>query len=265
MQPCGRPLTTGIDGTVAFVDLVMKTLRVNPIRGSGVALLLLLCGCSASGYSIAELADSINATRDVAVPVVVAGDYLKVTFLGRPEWNQEVRVRPDGSAAFLGLDDVKVVGLTLPEVDERLTKAYASVNTDSPVEKPLSVEIASAPAGVTTPPPGAVLVIGEVRTPGAVALPGRTMTLCEAIGAAGGHLKETANLRNTILVRRLASGEMRSWRLDADIYQWGALPAIYLQPRDIVFVPNTAIDEVNIWVDQYIRRMIPLPTLFPAQ
>lgn len=89
------------------------------------------------------------------------------------------------------------------------------------------------------------------------------MTLVEAIAAAGGHLKATANLRNTILVRRMASGEMRSWRLDADIYRWGQQPPIYLQPRDIVFVPNTAIDEVDIWVDKYIRQMIPLPTLFP--
>jgi hypothetical protein len=34
---------------------------------------------------------------------------------------------------------------------------------------------------------------------------------------------------------------------------------VFLQARDVVFVPNTAIDDVNIWVDQYIRKMIPIP------
>jgi len=26
----------------------------------------------------------------------------------------------------------------------------------------------------------------------------------------------------------------------------------------MIFVPNTPIDNVNIWVDQYINRMIPM-------
>jgi PAS domain S-box-containing protein len=77
----------------------------------------------------------------------------------------------------------------------------------------------------------------------------RTHTLLEVIASAGGHRKATANLSNTILVRRVG-GDMKQWRLDADVYQWGKEPPIWLQPRDIVFVPNTAIDDVNIWVDK---------------
>jgi hypothetical protein len=34
---------------------------------------------------------------------------------------------------------------------------------------------------------------------------------------------------------------------------------LYLQPYDVVFIPNTPIDEVAIWVDNHIRRMIPVP------
>lgn len=225
------------------------------------AAMSLFGACSAVGYPIADLAESINATRSVGAVLLQAGDTLKVTFLSKIEWNQEVRIRPDGNASFLGLDDVPIAGLTLAQADDRLTKLYAAVNTDVPVERPLTLDVVGAGAA---PGHGAAYVVGEVTRPGNVELTGPTYTLIEAISAAGGHLKASANLRNVVLVRRLATGEMRSWRLDADIYQWGAVPPIYLQARDIVFVPNTAIDDVDILVDKYIRQMIPLPIFIPT-
>jgi protein involved in polysaccharide export with SLBB domain len=225
------------------------------------AAVVLLGACSATGYPIADLAESINATRSVGAALLQAGDTLKVTFLNKVEWNQEVRIRPDGNASLLGLDDVPIAGLTLAQADERLTKLYAAVNTDVPVERPLSLDVVGAG---DAPSHGSAYIVGEVVRPGNVELTGPTYTLIEAIAAVGGHTKATANLRNVVLVRRLATGEMRSWRLDADIYQWGAMPPIYLQARDIIFVPNTAIDDVNIWVDKYIRQMLPLPIFVPT-
>jgi protein involved in polysaccharide export with SLBB domain len=225
------------------------------------AALALLGACSATGYQIADLAESINATRSVGAVLLQAGDTVKVTFLSKAEWNQDVRIRPDGNASFLGLDDVPLAGLTLAQADDRLTKLYASVNTDVAVERPLTLDVVGSGASTGH---GAAYVVGEVTRPGNVELAGPTYTLIEAISAAGGHLKVSANLRNVVLVRRLATGEMRSWRLDADIYQWGAVPPIFLQARDIIFVPNTAIDEVDIWVDKYIRQMIPLPIFIPT-
>jgi len=225
-----------------------------------IVALALLGACSATGYSVRDLAESINATRHVGAPVLQAGDVVRITFLTKTEWNQDARIRPDGNASLLGLDDVQLAGLTLAQADEQLTRLYASVNTDVAVERPLSLDLVGAG---TESAHGAAYVVGEVNRPGAVALTGATFTLVEALGAAGGHLKSTANLRNVVLVRRLASGEMRSWRLDVDIFQWGALPPIYLQPRDVIYVPNTAIDDANIWVDKYIRQMLPFPYIAP--
>lgn len=224
----------------------------------------LLAGCSSTGYSIADLAEEINATRTTGRDVLAVGDTLRVSFPLKPEWNTNVRVHADGRAAFPLVDEVQVAGLTIAELDTRLSALYAERNFEN--SDKLTVELLSGalfPAGTTLTPDG-VFVIGDVNTPGPVAMNGRAWTLFEAIAAAGGHRKATANLSNTILIRRLATGAMRSWRLDADVYLWGDVPAILLQPRDIVFVPNTAIDSVDIWVDNYIRRLIPLPTLFPA-
>jgi polysaccharide biosynthesis/export protein len=222
-----------------------------------------LAGCSAVGYQISDLAAEINATRSFARHVVAPGDVLRVTFPYAPDFNQTVKVGPDGKAVFLLVDELPVVNLTLAELDAKLTEEYVKRNASNVEQLTVDIFIDTATTGGGVVRADAVLVVGEVRTPGAVALSGRPLTLIEAIAGAGGHLKQSANLRNTILVRRLPSGEMRSWRLDADIYKWGEQPPIYLQARDIIFVPNTAIDDVNIWVDKYIRQMIPLPVIPP--
>ncbi len=221
----------------------------------------LFAACSATGYRISDLASEINATRDSARTVVAIGDSIKVTFPYKVDWNHETRVRADGYAAFLMLDDVPVAGLSTEELDKRLTELYLAKEQKA---APLTVDVVSAGGGGAAVSPDSLFVVGEVEHPGPIATSARPLTLFEAIAAAGGHRKSTANLRNVILVRRLGkTGEMRSWRLDADIYRWGNEPPIYLQPRDILFVPNTAIDDVDIWVDKYIRQLIPLPTLVP--
>lgn len=222
-----------------------------------------LAGCSATGYRIADLAEEINATRSTGRDVIAVGDTLRVTFPQRAEWNTMVRVRADGRASFPQLDEVQAAGLTLAELDERLSAEYLNKGANNAEQLTLDILSGALLPAATTLTPDAVFVIGEVVTPGPIAMNGRPWTLFEAIGAAGGHRKSSANLGNTILIRRLSTGQMRSWRLDADIYGWGGQPPIYLQSRDIVYVPNTAIDSVDIWVDKYIRQLIPLPTLIP--
>jgi len=224
-----------------------------------VLLLMLFASCSSVGYPISDLAAEINATRSVGAAVVAPGDSIQVTFPYKIEWNHLARVRADGRASFHVVDDLQVAGLTLAQLDEKLTALY--VKSESENAERLTVSIVNAEGDSLG---DVVYVGGEVNTPGPVSLRGRTMTLFEAIGAAGGHLKASANLRNILLLRRLDSGGMRSWALDADVYSWGQQTPILLQPRDMVFIPNTAIDELNIWVDKYIRQMIPLPTIIPS-
>lgn len=216
-------------------------------------------GCSATGYPIQDLAAEINATLDSAPLRVAAGDHLTLTFWQTPELNHDTRVKTDGTATFLIVNDVKVEGLTLTEINQKLSELYAKAGE----EKKPTVDFLSA-AGSESGAPWAVYVIGEVPRPGPVPLSRRRLTLLEAIAEAGGLLKATANPSNVTLVRRIVgSNEMRSWCLDAHLSHWGNVPPIYLQPTDIVFVPNTAIDEINIWVDQYLRQMIPFPYLIP--
>lgn len=230
---------------------------------SRLAVLLtasLLAGCSAVGNSIGSLADEINATLGRTRTVAEAGDNIRVVFPFRTDWNHEARIQDDGFATFTLLGAVKVVGMTVDELNASLVKRYNDASGSEQIELTADILPGVAQGSDSTDTSNVVYVIGDVASPGSVRLTGRQVTLVEAISAAGGHLKTTANLRNTVLIRRIrGSNEMRSWRLDADVYGWGDQPAVFLQARDVVFVPNTAIDDVNIWVDQYFRKMIPVP------
>jgi protein involved in polysaccharide export with SLBB domain len=223
--------------------------------------------CSTIGGSIVDLAPEINATWDNSTLALAVGDVVTVTFPFKPEWNHEARVRPDGTASFLLVDSVHVAGITTAALDDRLSQLYKLRTTSATEGIEVTVAVPTSGGAVAAASDGrSVYVVGEVAQPGALPVVGRSLTLFEAIANAGGHLKQTANLRAVVLVRRVVStGEMRSWQLNADIYSWGQVPAIMLQARDVVFVPNTAVDDVNIWIDQYIRLMLPFPSFTPTQ
>ena len=103
--------------------------------------------------------------------------------------------------------------------------------------------------------------MGEVGTPGEIEIgnDGR-LTLLEAIGQAGSFNRRSAYLAATLLVRWDPSEQKQlAWRIDARPDHWDAQVPILLQPFDVVYIPNTPVWGAGIWVDNWIRRMIPLP------
>lgn len=224
-----------------------RTLAIVP------CVLLFSIGCSLpGGPPLPKIADEVNSTLEPKAVILAPGDLIEVKFPYAETWTHEVEVRPDGRAAFLGIDSVAVAGLTPEQLDERLTQAYTGI-----LPKPdLTVNLKRAAARFMT-------ILGEVAEPGSLEIPpdGR-LTLVEAFARAGGQLKATAHLGSTVLVRWDAANQrQRAWTIDARPRHWKADRVVFLQPYDLVYVPNTTIDDVNIWVDQYIRRMIPLPLL----
>jgi protein involved in polysaccharide export with SLBB domain len=220
---------------------------------AATALLLAACATTPAGRNLMEITPEINATREPETVVLAVGDQLDVRFAYAPTWNQEVEIAPDGSAAFLGVGRLIAAGLSPGALNQSLSQAYARL-----FENPeLSVSVKALGARN-------VYVMGDVNKPGEVVLgPDRRLTLVEALARAGGPIKETAFLSHTLLIRWSASkGEQLAWKIDARPENWiGAVP-LYLQPYDVVYVPNSPVDEVAIWVDNYIRRMIPFPYLF---
>jgi len=77
-------------------------------------------------------------------------------------------------------------------------------------------------------------------------------------------LRDTAQPRNAIVIRRGPRGERVVLPVDLAAALSGADPAqdLPLQPFDVVVVPRSGVADLNLWVDQYIRRMLPFSAGF---
>jgi polysaccharide export outer membrane protein len=228
---------------------------MNFTRAAAACALLALGACeSAGGPALSEIASRVNATLEPFAVVLGPGDKLSVRFPYSPTWNQETEIAGDGSASFMAIGRLIVAGMSLGQLKEALNSSYSSIFPNHELDVVLGARGARK-----------YYVMGEVHTPGAFEFdPDRRVTLLDAIARAGGPLKQSAYLAHTYLTRWSSStGKQVHWTIDAREKHWGGAEPLYLQAYDVVWIPNTPIDEVGIWIDNYIRRMIPFPYIVP--
>ncbi len=165
--------------------------------------------------------------------------------------NDRVVVRPDGRVSLQLLGDVPVADRTPAEVSAELRKRYGEAL--GPVDVAVILRSFAAQK---------VYVGGEVGQPGVVDSVA-PLTVLQAISRTGG-MKETARVDEVVIIRRQPNGQGLAIPVDltkaidgTDIAQ-----DIPLMPYDVVFVPKSGVSNVNQWVDQYIRRNIPIPLNF---
>jgi Periplasmic protein involved in polysaccharide export len=173
------------------------------------------------------------------------GDQINLKFYYTPEMNDSQTIRPDGKISLQLLGDVDVAGKTPEQVRQELIAAYSS-HLKNP-------DVAVVVRSVNE---RHVYVGGEVIRPGAIPIPG-SMTVIEAIMDAGGFNATTARPENVVVLRRMGD----KWQgkiVDLSHIVEGSAVSLYeLEPRDIVYVPRTAIAKVDQWVDQHINKLIP--------
>jgi protein involved in polysaccharide export with SLBB domain len=239
----------------------------NVVRSLLLSSVWFLAGCASYGTPLPDIAEEVNATMRPPRVLLGPGDTLEIEWPAQPALTQTVQIRLDGKTSLHEIGEIAVAGLSIEGLYSRVRAAH-NVSPGAKVEFTINLvgrgsSAGEAAGGTTAVPEGSIVVMGEVNSPGEVAMGtnGR-LTLIEALGRAGGPLKETALLQHLLLVRWLPDeGRQIAWRIDARVKYWGAALPIMLQKHDIVFVPNTPIDDVDIWVDQYIRRLLPFPYL----
>ena len=180
-----------------------------------------------------------------------AGDELNFRFTYTPELNTVAVVRADGKVSLPLLGEVAVAGLSLREVADNVQAALAQR-----VRRP---EVVINVQGNL--PSQRVFVGGEVTKPGVQPLAG-SLTAMQAVLAADG-LKDTAQPREVTVLRTAPGGERLVFRVDMKALMEGRQPAddaqdVVLAPYDVVIVPKSGIANVGLWVDQYIRRVLPV-------
>lgn len=219
----------------------------------GIRLVVLAAGVVAVSacqtyYNLPESAEMPQSTA--ASPLVlVPGDEIDVRFRYWPEFDDVQTIRPDGKISLQLVQGVDAAGKTPEELQNILIELYKDK-----VRDPDIVVI------VRTLVNQKIYVSGEVQQPGLFDMRGR-MTALEAIMMAGGFDTGTAHLRNVVIIRHIdgqryaGAVDMRGMLKDPESNP------IYLQQNDIVYVPRTAIVQLNQFVDQYLNEMMPTSVL----
>ncbi|MCC6694675.1 MAG: polysaccharide export protein [Candidatus Hydrogenedentes bacterium] len=192
-----------------------------------------------------EPAESFPIAQEPRV-VLKPGDVLQVKFLYWPELNEEYQsIRPDGKISLQLVGEVHAEGLEPAQLRQELLTLYQ----DKLIDPEISVVVRSLDSH-------RVYVGGEVLSPGLVPIQGQ-LTALEAIMQAGGPRKQSAKMNSVVIVRQQ---DDRQYATTIDLRESLESPesiAFELAPRDIIYVPRTAIDRVDQWVDQYINQVIP--------
>lgn len=172
------------------------------------------------------------------------GDLIDVKFPYHPEENERVPVRPDGRIGLQVIGDVMAAGLTVKELEE-VVVAKSSKTLRDPVVSIVIAQLAEHK----------VYVGGQVAKPGFV--PYREgMTPLQAIVERGGFMDD-ANTDEVLYISRVGSA-VQSQRLDLEAVMDGeSTEQIVMSPDDIIIVPRTFIGEADVWVDQWIRGLLP--------
>jgi len=213
-----------------------------------LALLFPLVACShtVNGQPSPASAEPQKAPPPAEEYRIQAGDQLDIKFFYNKDLNEQVTVRPDGRISLQLVKSIVAAGFTPEQLTDRLTKAYAAHLKDP--------EIAVIVRSFSSQ---RVYVDGEVGKPGMLPLAGPT-TVRQAISQAGGVLY-AGNATDVMLIRQGPGNQALAMMVNMQKVLDGTDPSqdIYLKPFDIVYVPKTAITNANLWIEQYLTRMVP--------
>jgi protein involved in polysaccharide export with SLBB domain len=194
------------------------------------------------------------ASLDTSGYRIQPGDQLAIDFYLNSEFNDNVSVQPDGRIVLRLVGPLQAAGLSSGQLSAEVNQAYSQ-----------ELKNPSATVHVQNMPSRQIFVEGQVNHPGAFSLqPG--MTASQAIADAGGQTDE-AELSNVVLIRRDACGRPDGSKID--LASATTTPDkgddVMLMPHDTLVVPRSRIANMDLWVKQYIRDMLPVqPYLSPA-
>jgi protein involved in polysaccharide export with SLBB domain len=215
-----------------------------------LSLCLLVAACGSTVKNIPAANSVSPALSSAGVPAeeyrIQAGDLLDIKFFYSPELNEQIPVRPDGRISLQLAQEVQAGGRTPAELTAILKETYSRE-----LKKP-DVTVIVRSFGNQR-----VYVDGEVGKPGMIPLAGPT-TVRQAISQAGGFLY-TGNAADVLLIRQGPGNQTLAMMVNMKKVLDGTDLGqdIYLKPFDIVYVPKTAIANANLWIEQYLTRMVP--------
>lgn len=158
--------------------------------------------------------------------VVGERDVLRITVYDHPDLTSVARVSGEGTISFPLVGEVKVAGLTITQIANRLSELLAGGYIVNPHVIVFIEEFKSKKATVS----------GEVTKPGLYELPGQT-TLLELLSRAGGLAKDAGD--KAVIKRKVSQGE-ESFTIDLKrlIEKGDTSVDMILQDGDSIYIPK---------------------------
>lgn len=184
--------------------------------------------------------------------LIQPGDVLGIQLYMSPEFDDEVKVRPDGKITLRTAGEIMAKGRTPAQLARDVDRAYSRelISPDATVH-------------VKATPSRRVYVDGQVTHPGAFPMEPRMSTL-QAIALAGGLTPEAAS-SNAVLIRRDACGLPAGTIFDVAGARNGARPQedLAMLPGDVIYVPRSKIANVDLFVKHYVKDILPIVPYLP--
>ena len=167
-----------------------------------------------------------------------SNDLMEVKFRFTPEFDQEVRVQPDGFIPVIDAGEIHVAGLTVEEIKASLRQAYAG-KLREPVISVTLKEFAKP----------YFVVGGQVKTAGKYDLVGQVY-LSEAIAMAGG-FERGANKKEIMLFRRVSNKwtEVKKVDLRKTLKKGQIEEDILLRDRDSLYISGSKVGSFSRFLE----------------
>ncbi|MGQ3672426.1 polysaccharide biosynthesis/export family protein [Xanthobacter sp. TB0136] len=180
------------------------------------------------------------------------GDKLQVKYFITREMDEGLIVGPDGTIAPRAIGQMQVDGMSLPALEKYIRRESRKELVDQKVV--VALEEAASPK---------IYVGGMVVNPAVYKLDSNGISVLQGIMMAGG-ISETGRTTQVAVIRRGPDNLPMLRVVDVkEIIEKGYSDSdVPLMSGDVVFVPYSAISEVNLWIDQFINKVVPFQRQF---
>jgi len=236
----------------------MTTRLISILLACALTLIGVGVGCRSATHeneqAARDRAKAAGANLTPAPYTIQPGDTIAVRFVLTPEFDCDLPVRTDGKFSLPLLGEVQAAGYTPAALHDKIVADYAAHLRNPEI----TVNVAAFGSSVA-------YIGGEVRNPSVISIMTPTSAL-RGIMAAGGTL-DSGNLRKVVIVRDRGTPEPEILLLDLSrgLETLASAEDVWLQPRDMVFVPKTGISKANQFIREYIRDMLPIQSSFSLQ
>jgi polysaccharide export outer membrane protein len=261
-QPSGEVQEYLIDSqdvlTISLAGQDTQTADVT-VRPDGCISFFLVGELRVRGQTVAQVRANLAQRLARVMPgaevtvILKDGNALAKEFLNTLKSNTDmgstraIQVRQDGTVTFPLVGEVRAMGKTLSDLSREVESQYDRVFKGG-IALALNLNSSSD---------GNIAVLGEVRNPGRYTI-NNPISPFFALAMAGGAL-DTAKKSQVVVVKRQPDGRVGWHVVNLDLDSGRPLgPEIALAPQDMLLVPKTGIASINLFVDQYIRRTLPL-------